>query len=209
MNRNSRLFFLSGLGLVTLIFVITILFSMVWPAKEVWYMQNMSWLIPLIIVLFWAPVVPLILSNWDIHFYFRSISNDLIVIIANYGNTPFNFNRIEFASAKRYGLVGKKEFYPDYGLCQEDVNIPSNDTSFQELHEHRGYTLRRGLPITLTIRNCKAPENLCKYKKNTRVYLSLYYEGTKQRVYSQRIPQEIVTEIIQHYERVKSHARNL
>ena len=198
MNRNSRLFFLSGLGLVTLIFVITILFSRVWPTNEVWYMQNISWLIPLIIVLFWEPVVPLLLSNWDIHFYFQEISDgNLVVIVSNLGTTPFAFNRLQFSSGKKYRILCKREFYPQSGLSDENIVFHGADTLSQTLGQHIGCTLKKGLPITLVIRGHQVPENLRHFKENSKVYLSLYYEGTKQRVYSQRIPSEIVIKIIQ------------
>ena len=195
MNRNSRLFFLSGLGLVTLIFVITILFSMVWPAKEIWYMQNMSWLIPLIIVLFWAPVVPLILSNWDIHFGFEYKDSNLITTISNYGTTPFGFNRIRFASGRKYRIFGKREFLSQEGILTEAVKIYNADTSTVKVEGYRGCTLRKGLPVTLQILNHQVPKCLRNFKDNSRVYLSLYWKGNKQRVYSQRIQPEIIKSI--------------
>ena len=43
----------------------------------------------------------------------------------------------------------------------------------------------------------KCPEYLRHFKENSKIYLSLYYEETKQRVYSQRIPPDIVKNIIE------------
>ncbi len=193
MNRNFRKFMIAGIVLIALIFVL----PYIWPVNPQWYFSNLNWMIPLVIIIFIAPIVPFILSSWDIHFSFRDIGTDLIVIISNYGNIPFNFNRIQFASAKKYGLVGKREFHPYYGIYDNDVEILQAETTFWKLDEHMGCTLKKGLPITLVVRGPQVPENLRHFQKNCEVYLSLYYEGTKQRVYSQCIPPEIVMKIIQ------------
>ena len=70
------------------------------------------------------------------------------------------------------------------GIYDASVELHSNETPSQVLHPHIGYTLRRGLPITLTIRKHKAPENLRNFKENQRgtkkVSLPPYYEGTKE-----------------------------
>ncbi len=196
-NRNVRLFIGIAVGLVGLIFVITIVFSRVWPDSEVWYLQNMIWLIPLVIAVFITPVVTLILSNWDIRFSFKYTEDKLIATLSNHGTTPYGFNRIQFASGRKFLVFGKRHLYPESGICDDvDVEVFGSDTS-SKLRGHTGCTLRKGLPIALTIRNHKAQENLRNFKENERICLSLYWEGTKQRVYSQRIQPEIVMKIIQ------------
>ena len=199
MNKNFRKFMIAGIVLVALIFVL----PFIWPVNAEWYFSNLNWLIPLVIILFIVPIVPFILSNWDIHFSFQSRDGNLIVTMSNTGTTPFGFNRIQFASAKKYRIFGKRKFHPESGIYDVNVEFHGNETPSSILHEHIGCTLRKGLPITLTIRNNKAPENISNFKKKgggtDKVYLSLYYEGTNQRVYSQPIPPKIITEIIQNY----------
>ena len=189
----------AGIVLVALIFVL----PFIWPVNAEWYFRNLSWMVPLAIIVFIAPLVPLILSNWDIHFSFQSQGDNLVAIMSNNGTTPYNFNQIQFASGKKYRIFGKREFYPQKGISDEEVEYHGADTPSHILHPHIGCTLRKGLPITLTIRKGKAPENLHNFKEDKKgtkkVYLSLYYEGTNQRIYSQPIPPEIVTEIIRNY----------
>jgi hypothetical protein len=194
MNKNAREFMITGTILV--IFVLVLPF--IWPVDKEWYFRNLSWMIPLTVVVFIAPIVPFILSNWDIHFDFQEISDgNLVVIVSNHGTTPFAFNRLQYSSGKKYRILGKREFYPQSGLYGADVSFVGTDTDTQRLHQDRGCTLKKGLPITLVVGRHQAPEYLRHLKENSKIYLSLYYEGTKQRVYSQRIPPEIVVNLIQ------------
>ena len=194
MNKNSRHFMIAGILLVTFIFVL----PYIWPVDPQWYFSNLNWMIPLVIIVLIAPIVPFILSNWDIHFDFQEISDgNLVVIVSNHGTTPFAFNRIQFSSGRKYRILGKREFYPQSGLFGADVSFYGVDTLTQGLHQDTVCTLKKGVPVTLTIQGHKATENLCYFKGNSKIYLSLYYEGTKQRVYSQRIPPEIVMKLMQ------------
>lgn len=193
MNRNFKKFMMTGIVLVVFIFVL----PYIWPVNPEWYFSNLNWMIPLVIIVLIVPIVPFILNNWDIHFSFQHRDHNLIAIISNYGTSPYNFNRIQFSSDKKYRILGKREFYPKSGLSDENVVFHGADTPSQTLHQHIGCTLQKGLPITLVVRGRQVPENLRHFEENSKVYLSLYYEGTKQRVYSQRIPPEIVMKIIQ------------
>ncbi|MBA7691745.1 hypothetical protein ES703_100298 [subsurface metagenome] len=192
-NRHSKKFLIAGTALVAFIFTLPYF----WPVNAEWYFRNLNWLIPLAIIIFIAPIVPFILSSWDIHFSFQHRDGNLIAIISNYGTNPYNFNRVQFSSDKKYRILSKREFYPKSGLSDENVVFHGAETPSQTLHQHIGCTLKKGLPITLVVRGRQVPENLRHFQKNSKVYLSLYYEGTKQRVYSQRIPPEIVMKIIQ------------
>jgi len=193
MNRNSKKLLITGISIVGFIFALPLF----WPVDAVWYYSNLNWLIPLTIVIFIAPTVSLILGYWDVHFSFQDRHDNLTAIISNYGTNPYNFNRVQFSSNKKYGILGKREFYPKSGLSDENVVFHGADTLSQTLHQHIGCTLKKGLPITLVVRGRQVPENLRHFQKNSKIYLSLYYEGTKQRVYSQRIPPKIVMEITQ------------
>ena len=193
MNRNFRKFTIAGIVLVVFIFVL----PYIWPVNPEWYFSNLNWMIPLVIIVLIAPTVPFILSSWDIHFSFQHRDGNLIAIISNYGTNPYNFNRVQFSSDKKYRILGKREFYPQKGISGKEVEFHGADTHSQILDYYPGCTLRKGLPITLQIRSHQAPENLRHFQEKSKVYLSLYYEGTKQRVYSQRIPPGIVMKLIQ------------
>ena len=194
MNKNFRYFMIAGIVLVVFIFVL----PYIWPVNADWYFRNLSWMIPLVIIVFIAPIVPYILSNWDIHFYFKEISDgNLVVIVSNLGTTPFAFNRAQFSSGKRYRIFGKREFYPQSGLFGNTLLFYGTDTLTGGLHQDIVCTLKKGVPTILIIGGHQGPEYLRHFKENSKIYLSLYYEGTKQRVYSQRIPPEIVRNMIQ------------
>lgn len=194
MNRNFGKFIIAGFILVVLIFVL----PFIWPVNAEWYFSNLNWLIPLVVILFIAPLVPFILSNWDIHFYFQEISDgNLVVIVSNHGTTPFAFNRVQFSSGKKYRICGKRELYPESGLPDQNVSFYGVDTLTQGLHKDTVCTLKKGVPVTLVVGIHQCLEYLRHFKENSKIYLSLYYEGTKQRVYSQRIRPEIVMKMIQ------------
>lgn len=195
LNRNTRQFIIAGIVIIVVIFVT----PFIWPVDRDWYFRNLSWMVPLAVVVLIAPIVPFMLSNWDIHFSFQSSEDNLIANILNHGNTTFGFNRIQFASGKKYRIFGKRKFYPESGIYDSNVEFHGSDTPSSVLHGHIGCTLRKGLPITLTIRNHQAAENLRDFDVK-KVHLSLYYEGTKQRVCSQPIPPEMVTRIIKNYQ---------
>jgi len=194
MNKNFRYFMIAGIVLVVFIFVL----PYIWPVNADWYFRNLSWMIPLVIIVFIAPIVPFILSNWDIHFDFQEISDgNLVVIVSNLGNSPFAFNRLQFSSGRKYRILGKRELYPESGLYGGNVILFGTDTPTDHLQQVTGFTLEKGLPIALVIGGHQGPEYLRHFKENSKIYLSLYYKGTKQRVYSQRIPHEIVRNMIQ------------
>ena len=192
MNRNFRKFIIVGTALIAVIFIVPYIF----PVNAEWYFSNLNWLIPLTVVIFIVPIVPFILSSWDIHFSFQSTGDNLIAIVSNYGANPYNFNRLQFASGRKYFIWGKREFYPQEGISDEDVEYHGADTPSHILHQHIGCTLRKGLPITLTIRNHKARESLRNFREDEKVYLSVYYEGSNQRIHSKRIPPEVINNIL-------------
>lgn len=89
---------------------------------------------------------------------------------------------------------------PPQGIFGDKVEYHGAQTPSSVLHAHIGCTLTKGLPITLTIRDHTAPQ--CLRGLNAKhVYLCLYYQGTNQRVYSQRIPPETVQQLINEYNR--------
>ena len=194
MNRNFRKFIIVGTALIAAIFIVPYIF----PVNPEWYFSNLNWMIPLVIVVLVAPVVPFILNNSDIHFFFQKASDGNVdVTVVNYGTTPFVFNRVQFSSGKKYGILGKREFYPQPGLFSGSVSFYTVDIPTSPLHQYRGCILGKGLPMKLVVGGHKCPEYLRNFKVNSRIYLSLYYEETKQRVYSQRIPLDIVKNIIE------------
>jgi len=194
MNRNFRKFMIAGIAIIVFIFVL----PYIWPVNPEWYFSNLNWMIPLVIVVLVAPVVPFILNNSDIHFFFQKASDGNVdVTVVNYGTTPFVFNRAQFSSGKKYRILGKREFHPRPGLFGGSVSFYTVDIPTSPLHQYRGCILEKGLPMKLVVGGHQGPEYLRHFKENSKIYLSLYYEETRQRVYSQRIPPDIVKNIIE------------
>ena len=153
-------------------------------------------LIPLVIVVFIAHMVPFFLSDWDIHFQFNSHSGELVATLTNAGLTPFNFNREQFTSGKKYWIFGKREFYPQTGMFDREVELHGADTPSKLLHPHIGCTLKKGMPITVTVRGHKVVEYLRQLETSRRkVYTCLHYYETDQGACSQQIPSEIIKRI--------------
>jgi len=193
-NRNFRKAIVAGILLIVVIFTLPVF----WPVDAVWYYQNLNWLIPLIIIVFIAPMVPFFLSDWDIHFDFEVHDKGFVVTLTNAGTTSFNFSRVQFVSGKKYWVFGKRQFYPQKGIFDKDVEFHGADTPSQLLHEHIGCTLTKGMPITVTLRGPKIAEYLRHFEKSKgKVYMCLHYHETDQRACSQRIPVEFVKRIIE------------
>jgi len=187
-NRNFRKMFVAGIVLLIVIFCV----PFIWPVDARWYFQNLNWMVPLVIVMFIVPMVPFLLSGWDMHFTFTldPYNSKLRATITNVGMTPFSFNRVQFASGKKHRFFGKRELYPQEAMSDKDIEFHGADTPSQLLNQHMGYALSRGMPIILEVRNPKVASYFGSLK-NKEVYLSLYYDGVDQKVCSQRIPIEL------------------
>ena len=186
MNRNISILIAMGITMVVSLFTIPFLGS---PMDTGVYWDMLRWLIPLILIICIGSTIPFILSNWDIHFgdFELASGNQLRTTITNRGTTPFNFNRIQFASTKKYWIFGKREFPPQEGIYAAAVECHGGETLSQLLHEHIGLTIRKGMPITLTIRdagNKKVKEYLKHFEKGKKIHLCLYYYGTNERIFS-------------------------
>ena len=193
-NRNFRKAIIAGILLIAVILTL----PSFWPVDAAWYYQNLNWLIPLVIIVFIAPMVPFFLSDWDIRFDFEVAGKELVVTLTNAGTTPFNFNRVQFASGRKYWGFGKRQFYPQRGIFDKDVELHGADTPSRKLHEHIGCTLTKGMPITVTLRGPQIAEYLRHFEKSKeKVYMCLQYHKTDQRARSQRIPVKFVKMIIE------------
>jgi len=181
-NKNFRNVFIAGIVILIVIFML----PAVWPVDAEWYYHNLNWMIPLTIIVFVAPMVPFFLSDWDIHFYFRPEGKTLRVTLTNVGTVPFNFNRVQFVSGKKYWICGSREFYPKMGMSDEDVVFHGADTFSQTLHQHVGCTLKKGMPITVILRGPKIAECLRHFeetkKKHTCVFITM--KLTKEPIHS-------------------------
>ena len=201
MNRNVKKYLIIGIVIIALFLLAIYVPHVVLHFELTRVLPSLPWLLPsivAIIAVFIAPIVTIALSNWDIHFYFQELSDgNLVVIVSNLGTTPFAFNRLQFNSGKRYRILGKREFYPQSGLFGNKLLFHGTDTLTQGLHQDTICTLKKGVPTILIIGGHQGPEYLRHFKVNSKIYLSLYYEGTQHRVYSQRIPSEIVMNMIQ------------
>lgn len=193
-NRNFRKVFTAGIVILAVIFALPIF----WPVDAGWYYRNLNWLIPLVIIMFIVPMVPFFLSDWDIHFGFEVDNKQLVFTLRNTGTTPFNFNRVQFTSGKRYWCLSKERLYPPQGMFGSDVQLHGADTPQRSLNRHTGCTLAKGMPITVILIGSEIPEYLRYFEKSKyKVYIYLYYSETKQRACSQRILVELVKKIIE------------
>jgi len=189
MNRNIKSFISAGLFVIAFIFV----FPLFQTPEE--YYRTITFLLPIAIVVFIAPTGAFFLNRWDIHFNFED-ENRIRPIIANLGIAPFNFNKVQFASDKKFKIFGKTDYYPIEGIFDNDVEYHGAETGSRVLHEHTGCSIRQGLPISVWVRSDKLKEYLQHFKNKKRIYMCLYYGGTKQRVYSQPIPVKIINKIV-------------
>lgn len=164
------------------------------------YFRTISLLIPIAIVLFIAPTALYTLNKWDIHFDFGRYNDVIRPTIANLGITPFNFNRMTFASSKRYRFFSKREHYPADGIFDNEVECHGADMPSRVLHEHTGCTIRQGMPVTVWLRSQRLAEYLGHFSNKSRIHICLYYHGTNQRVYSPPIPFALINSIIGHNE---------
>ena len=153
MNRNILTLIAIGITIIVALFLIPF-FPFGPPMDPGLYWDMLRWLVPLILIICIGSTIPFILSSWDIHFNFESASeNRLTIIITNKGTTPFSFNRIQFVSRKKFFSFGKMQSYPQEGIYDGAVEYHGGETPSQLLHEHIGLTIRKGMPITLTIRD--------------------------------------------------------
>jgi len=182
-----------------LLLIIVFLLSFFWPFDKEWANRNLSWLIPLIIAVFLAPLVPFSLGNWDIHFYFKSVESKdkLSVIIMNIGATPFNFNRIQFATRKIFNIFGKETYYPPEGISGTEIEYHGADTPSQTLYSLTGCTLRKGMPIEVTIRGNNLKDYIEYFDNKSEIHICLWFKDTEQRVFSQKIPLEVILKVSQ------------
>ena len=132
MNRNVKNYLISGIVVIIFIFLFPAFLSTTTDK----YLQTISLLIPIAIVLFIAPTASYNLNKWDIHFDFTQYGDKIRPTIANLGITPFNFNRLTFASGKKYRFFGSRDHYPSEGIFDNDVECHGSDMPSRVLHEH-------------------------------------------------------------------------
>ena len=192
MNRNITSFLIAGGIVIVFIFAFPLLVPTVSPLSVADYFPTISLLLPIAVVLFLAPTALYTLNRCDIHFDFGCHKDAIKPTIVNLGITPFNFNRITFASRKKYLLWGRRAQYPIDGLFGDDVEYHGADTARRGLNEYAGCTVRQGMPVTVWIRGSQVAECLANFSNKNKIHLCLYYYGTKQAVYSQPIPRTLI-----------------
>jgi len=188
MNRYVRLFLFGGIFSIVFIFVFPLFFR---AGREDYY-RTVTFLIPIAIALFILPTASYTLKKWDIRFNFIKHDDRFRIAISNLGDTPFNFNRVAFASSPKYFLLGKRDYYPTNGMFDNDIELHGAETPSRVLHEHIGYTVKLGMPITIWIRPKGISDYLKHFKNRKKIRLCIYFEGTNQIEYSKPIPVEII-----------------
>ena len=182
--RRIRVFLAVGFVLIAFMFVLPVFL----PAKQVdWYSSNLHWLIPLVIVIFVAPTVPLLLAVWELHFTFQTDDprGGIVFTVENLGTVPFSFNRIQLSSVD---WLRRRRCTPADGFFGDVVELHGAGTASQILHEHVGCTVEKGSPITVHLRNPNLPRETLAIGSKGNVRLRLYYSGTGHEAYSQKLP---------------------
>lgn len=181
--RRLRVFITASVVLISLVFVVPVLL----PVDASWYYGNLNWLIPLIVVIFIAPTLPLILDDWELHFTFcpDDSRGGIVFTIENLGKVPFNFNRIQVTSTD---WLRRKRRAPSEGFFGDDVELHGADTTSRILHDHVGATIEKGKPITFHLRGGDLANSMLAIDSKSKVRLRLYYSGTKQEAFSPRLP---------------------
>jgi hypothetical protein len=154
--------------------------------------RNITFLIPLVVALFFIPISTLTIKNWDIHINFIEDENRLRLAISNFGETSFNFNKIAIVSYKKFFFFGKPAPCPADGIFNTAVELHGADTPSQILHEHKGCTVKLGMPIQVWISPQKLKEYLTHYKKPR---IMIYFEGTDQYACSKFIPKKLLKQL--------------
>jgi len=191
MNRNISRFIFGGIIILVLILFSPLIFQLNMTPEE--HYRNVTFLIPIVIALFFIPISVLTLKKWDIHINFVEDESKLRLTISNFGETTFNFNKIAFVSYKRFFLFGRRVPWPSQGLFDNNVELHGAETPSRVLHEHTGCTVRLGMPIQIWIR----PEKLTDYLRHyRRPRVMIYFEGTDQYACSNPIPKKLLKRFI-------------
>ena len=195
-NRYVRSYLIAGIIVLLFIFVAPLFFYSGPEEDRIeTYYRTVTFLIPIAIAVFILPTATYKLKEWDIHFNFITDkdTSKLQITVSNFGETPFNFNRIAFVSYRRFFFFGKRIPWPSRGIFDKDVELHGAETQTQMLHEHIGYTVRLGMPIVIWIRPGKLSDYLKRY---CRPKIMIYFEGTDQCAYSKRIPKSLLNKFI-------------
>jgi len=192
-NRNVGRYLIGGVIVLIFIFLIPLALDTT-PER---YFENVTFLIPIAVALFFIPISSYKLKEWDIHLDFiTDQSTDRFQLtVSNFGETPFNFNRISFVSYKKYFLFGERIPWPSKGIFGDEIELHGADTHSRILHEHMGYTVKLGMPIVIWIRPGELSDFINHYKKPK---IKIYFEGTDQSACSKRIPKELVVRFTAH-----------
>lgn len=135
MNRNVSRFILGGIIILLLILFFPFIFNFNMTPQE--HYRNITFLIPIVVALFFIPISVLTLKSWDIHLNFIEDKGRFRLSISNFGETAFNFNKIAFVSYKRFLLFGS--VYP--GHHKDFLTIMSNSMEPKPLPEYYTNTL--------------------------------------------------------------------
>ena len=184
MNKWIKYYLFAALAVLALIFLLPLCLQH--SVEDYW--RTLTILLPITIAVFIVPIVSFTINKWDIRFAFNECDNGIRFTISNLGTTPFNFNRISFASSRKLLFFGKRDLHPIDGMFDNDVECHGADMQSKLLHEHTGITIHQGMPISVWLRSDKIPDYLRHFSNQGRIHILLYYNGTSQKTYSQPIP---------------------
>ncbi len=184
MNKWIKYYLFAALAVLALIFLLPL--RLQHSAEDYW--RTITILLPITVAVFIVPIASFTVNKWDIRFDFNECDNGIRLTISNLGIAPFNFNRISFASSRRFRFFSKKDHHPIDGMFGNDIECHGADMPSRVLHEHTGITIHKGMPISVWLRSDKIPDYLRHFNDQGRIHICLFYQGTNQKTYSQPIP---------------------
>lgn len=193
MNRAVKYYFAIGVFLLLLVSVVSLVSIMNTDDTDSIF-RTFAILIPIIFAVFFLPMSVYTLKRWDIHFNFMDDKQAFRVTLSNYGDTPFNFNRVSFVSCKRFILFGRRDSWPVEGLFNS-IEIHGADSPSVVLHDHTGRTIKMGFPVVMHIRPRNLGEILSHFK-GKKIHLRIYFEGAGQAQCSQHIPRNLIKSFV-------------
>jgi len=151
------------------------------------------WLIPLIILLFCAPLILDSSRRPSIDILFElkpTQARKLEITVINMGDVPFSFNRVQFYAR------GTRIAVPEDGKPRHLWFRTPGDTLDREMNVDAGCTVVRGVPVTIWTSGANIDEWLiyiCEQAPDKSIHCTLFFKGTKMQAKSkQGLPSDFV-----------------
>ena len=149
------------------------------------------WLIPLIMLLFFSPIILDSSRKPDIDILFEPRGDgNLEIIVTNRGDVPFSFNRVQFYARRTRSAM------PEDGKTRQLWFRKAGEVLDYEMRANAGCSVVRGIPLTIWTHKKDIDEWLTyiiEHAPNKSIYCRLFFKGTNMRAKSkQRLPSDFV-----------------